>query len=334
MPQQIVEYRCLLISPGDVAEERDALTRLMVDWNAQIGKGLGVRVELVRWESHAAPDMSGPPQDVINSQLVGDCDLGIAVFWSRLGTPTSTHPSGSVEEVYRLIQQGARVMVYFSERPIPQSALRDDQFAKLQEIRQRFQEQGLLATYSDADHLCRQVQLHLTNVVTTLLAKDRDVSALVPSSGTLTAPTPDVRVTVRGAVALHPITGKVVALSIGIQNHSPVSVFTGNIFIETRTGEQVMFKDDVITGEGQKPRELRPGESYEFYIDPAKLMRFSGLGLVCAAMRDAIGRVYRSTESELQNALRNVGYELPAGDEEAEGESPGRDSNESSQGPK
>lgn len=179
MPQQkqIVEYRCLLISPGDVTEERDALTKLVGDWNAQIGKGLGVRVELVRRESHATPDISGAPQDVINSQLVGYCDLGIAVFWSRLGTPTATHPSGSVEEVYRLIQRGARVMVYFSEHPIPQSALRDDQFAKLQEIRQRFQEQGLLATYSDADHLCRQVQLHLTNVVTALLAKDRDVSS-------------------------------------------------------------------------------------------------------------------------------------------------------------
>src|SRR5438045_1658210 len=100
MPQQIIEYRCLLISPGDVAEERDALTKLVNDWNAQIGCGLGVRVELVRWESHATPDMSGPPQEVINTQLLGDCDLGIAVFWSRLGTPTSTHPSGSVEEVY------------------------------------------------------------------------------------------------------------------------------------------------------------------------------------------------------------------------------------------
>lgn len=100
-------------------------------------------------------------------------------------------------------------------------------------------------------------------------------------------------------------------LSIGIQNHSPVSVFMGNIFIETRTGEQVFVKDDVITGEWQRPRELRPGESFEFNINPAELMKFSGLGLICAAMRDAIGRVYRSTEAELRNALRGVGYELP-----------------------
>lgn len=33
MPQQIIEYRCLLISPGDVTEERDALTKLVNEWN-------------------------------------------------------------------------------------------------------------------------------------------------------------------------------------------------------------------------------------------------------------------------------------------------------------
>jgi|SRR5947209_8424752 len=61
MPRQIIEYRCLLISPGDVTEERDALTKLVNDWNAQVGNGLGARVDLVRWESHATPDMAGPP---------------------------------------------------------------------------------------------------------------------------------------------------------------------------------------------------------------------------------------------------------------------------------
>jgi hypothetical protein len=58
MPRQTIEYRCLLISPGDVSAERDALTELVNRWNAQIGRGLNARVELVRWESHATPDMT------------------------------------------------------------------------------------------------------------------------------------------------------------------------------------------------------------------------------------------------------------------------------------
>jgi hypothetical protein len=306
MPKQTIEYRCLLISPSDVSEERDALTELVNNWNAQIGQGLGVRVELVRWESHATPDMSDSPQNVINTQLVEECDLGIAVFWSRLGTPTSSHPSGSVEEIYKLLHKGARVLVYFSERPIPQNALRDDQFTKLQEVRTQFQDQGLLATYSDTANLREQVQLHLTNVITQLLAKDRDVANFVPSSGSVTAPTPDVRVTVRAGVALLPLRGTVKSLVISVQNHSPVTVFLGNVVIETRTGEQLIFPTDYLTGKWQERRELRSGESFSFYIDPEEVKKFSEKGLICAAAMDDIDRVYRSSESELQNALKQL----------------------------
>jgi hypothetical protein len=306
MPKQTIEYQCLLISPSDVLEERDALTELVNNWNAQIGRGLGVRVELVRWESHATPDMADSPQNVINIQLVEDCDLGIAVFWSRLGTPTSSHPSGSVEEIYKLVHKGARVLVYFSERPIPQSALHDDQFPKLQEVRTQLQDQGLLATYSNIANLREQVQLHLTNVITQLLAKDRDVTSFVPASGSVTAPTPDVRVTVRAGVAVLPLRGAVKPLVISVQNHSPVDVFLGNVVIETRTGEQLYFPTDYVTEEWQKRRELRSGESFSFYINPDEVKKFSEKGLICAAIKDDIDRVYRSSESELQNALKQL----------------------------
>ena len=40
-----------------------------------------------------------PPQKIINAQLVDECDLGIAVFWSRLGTPTEKHPSGQCSAI-------------------------------------------------------------------------------------------------------------------------------------------------------------------------------------------------------------------------------------------
>src|SRR5437867_1957784 len=113
MPQQISEYRCLLISPSDVTEERDALTNMVQSWNAQIGGALNVRVELLRWESHATPDMTRQPQTVLNEQLLETCELGIAVFWSRIGTAMQDYESGSVEEIDRLLKRGVRVLVYF-----------------------------------------------------------------------------------------------------------------------------------------------------------------------------------------------------------------------------
>src|SRR5260370_29452559 len=102
MPEQITEYKCLLISPGDVTAERDALTDMAQSWSAHIGKHLNVRVDLVRWESHGTPDMSQPAQAALNEQLLDDCELAIAVFWTRVGTATQDYESGSVEEIERL----------------------------------------------------------------------------------------------------------------------------------------------------------------------------------------------------------------------------------------
>lgn len=99
MPKEILVYRCLLISPNDVQEEGKGLADSVAHWNAQVGDALGARVELIRWETHSAPDMSAPPQEVLNSQIVEDCDLATAVFWYRLGTPTKDFESGSIEEI-------------------------------------------------------------------------------------------------------------------------------------------------------------------------------------------------------------------------------------------
>lgn len=305
MPKQIIEYRCLLISPGDVSEERDALTSLANDWNAHVGVGLNARVEFVRWESHATPDMSDAPQNVINRQLLNDCDLGLAVFWSRLGTPTAGYPSGSVEEVYRLIQRGARVMVYFSSRPIPQESLLDDQFAKLREMREKFRQEGLLATYSDVRNLREQVNLHLTNVITQLVSKDRGIATFAPVSGTLTAPTPDVRVTVNAGFNLSLGGEPIYMLNIAVQNHSPVPVyFSGGVYIESRSGGILVPNGDFISNEYQRFRELPPGRSFSLNVDPEEIREHRSKGLVCAAARDDIGRVYRSDQSEFATAMK------------------------------
>lgn len=295
-----------MISPGDVLEERDTLTQMISSWNAQIGAGLNTRVELVRWESHATPDMSGTAQSIINTQLVGDCDLGIAVFWSRLGTPTAIYLSGSVEKIYRLIQNGARVLVYFCNRPIPQEALRDDQFPKLQEVRKRFEDEGLLSTYTAVQNLREQVQLHLTNVITQLLSKDRGATTYIPVSGTLTAPAPDVRVYVRVGIFAPPIGEPIELLIIIVENHSPVVVYLSQIFLELQTNEWLFLKRDFVTGELNSHRQLNPGQRIDLHISPDEIRKFQSKGFICAAAKDEINRIYRSSQSELQNAVRSL----------------------------
>jgi hypothetical protein len=149
MSKRVVEYRCLLISPGDVDQERSAVVEAIDRWNALVGAALDARVHLVRWETHGVPDASAPPQEVLNRQIVDECDFGIAVFWTRIGTATTTHPSGSIEEIERLRERGARVLVYVSSAPIPQDRLKDDQFQRLSEFKGRLQQESLLGSYQD-----------------------------------------------------------------------------------------------------------------------------------------------------------------------------------------
>jgi hypothetical protein len=305
MSKQIREYSCLLISPSDVQRERDALTDLVINWNAQIGRALGARVDLVKWESHAVPDMSAEPQEVIDKQLVVDSDFGIAVFWSRIGTPTRKHASGSVEEIYKLAQRGARVLVYLNTSAIPQEALKDDQYRRLQDAKKRFEKDGLIATYSDISQLREKVQLHITSVVSELLA--RDSKDPIPEQTVATASVPDVRVKVSPAVTADPWGRGIDLLVVTVQNYSPGPVFLGNVFLEASNNMTFFAAIDPITRERQTKRKLESGESFDFHFTKEQLSReASPYELQCAAVRDAVDRVYRSSKQEFQKVLQAV----------------------------
>src|SRR5258706_14587433 len=97
MPNRPLNYACLIISPDDVQAERRAVAEELARWNASGGRALDLRVEPVQSETHARPEMGLPPQDVLNRQIVDNWDFGIAVFGSKLGSPTVSDQSVSVE---------------------------------------------------------------------------------------------------------------------------------------------------------------------------------------------------------------------------------------------
>lgn len=299
MPKSVIEYKCLLISPRDVEDERKALTELVTRWNAQIGNALDTRIDLVRWESHATPEMGGDEvQSILNDQIVDNCDFGVAIFWSRIGTPTKEFASGSVEELRQLIARGARVLVYFSRKPIPQELLDIEQFKKLEEFKKEIQKEGLLGEYSDIHNLKEQVLLHLTSVLVDLLSKDR------PGIGQIGKPTPfsmqkpDIKIkTTPGFVSTGAGTRDV--LIIEVQNHSPMVVFTGMVSIQLKNQHKLVFTQDSM-GEHQRRRELRPGEKFAFYLFPEMIFdKVSPDDISHIVVTDDIDRTYESDPAQL-----------------------------------
>jgi len=62
------------------------------------------------------PEMSGRPQGIINQRLLKECDLLIAAFWTRIGSPAGVAASGTVEEIEEHLAAGKEAMIYFLKR--------------------------------------------------------------------------------------------------------------------------------------------------------------------------------------------------------------------------
>lgn len=116
--------RLFIASPGDVHQERDEACRMIHNWNAAHSMSRSVLIEPVRVETHSHAVQGGHPQDLINGQLLDRCDLLVAILWSRLGTPTNSDLSGTVQEIREFSEKKGpeRVLIFFCDRPLPNSA--------------------------------------------------------------------------------------------------------------------------------------------------------------------------------------------------------------------
>ena len=93
----------LIASPSDVEDARDVVEREIEEWNRANSRARRLTLVPIRWERDAVPQLGSPPQQLLNSQIVQDADIGIGLFRGRLGTPTEHAASGTVEELDLLV---------------------------------------------------------------------------------------------------------------------------------------------------------------------------------------------------------------------------------------
>jgi hypothetical protein len=172
MPRTEKVLVVFVASPSDLEEERGRLEDHIRELNLTWSKTFGVRLELVRWETHAFPGAGVDAQDVINRELGDDHDLFIGMMWGRFGSPTGRAESGTEEEFLRAKARfdadpsALQIMFYFKDAPLPPSKIDPEQLAKVQSFRESLGEEGLLhwsfATPEEFDQLLR---LHLARYI-------------------------------------------------------------------------------------------------------------------------------------------------------------------------
>jgi uncharacterized protein YukE len=173
MPRQETILSVFLASPSDVSAERTRLEEVIAELNQSWSRTLGVRLDLIRWETHAYPGFGDDAQDVINEQIPLDYDIFIGILWSRFGTPTGRAGSGTQEEYLRAKEKWDRdrasinIMFYFKDSPLAPSQIDGSQLAKVSGFRQSLADAGsLYSTYSGSeDDFANLVRIHLTRVI-------------------------------------------------------------------------------------------------------------------------------------------------------------------------
>lgn len=159
--------KVMIASPGDVGAARQVVRDVLQEWNFVHSEDKQLVLMPVGWDTHAQPAMGDRPQALINKQVLQGCDLLIAIFWTRLGSPTGKSDSGTVEEIEEHINAGKPAMIYFSQEPVRPDSVDDAQYRALKEFKKDCESRGLVETYESIQEFREKFSRQLAQTVIT-----------------------------------------------------------------------------------------------------------------------------------------------------------------------
>lgn len=78
----------MIVSPSDVLKEREIAKNVLYRWNEINSRTRCITFSVLGYDINAHADSGCHPQESLNHQLLEQADLIIAIFWTKLGTPT------------------------------------------------------------------------------------------------------------------------------------------------------------------------------------------------------------------------------------------------------
>jgi hypothetical protein len=176
--------RLLISCPGDVPAHDLAVVHKAINrWNGIYGTAFSAVIVPISWGTHAAAEFGQPPQDILNKQLVDECDICLALFANRLGTPTRVAESGTAEEIERFGRGERYVGILQSRRQVDASRIELEQAKKLEAYLASMRENALILEYENDDELSQRVDTILVSAV----SRDQGRTALHLHSSTRVA---------------------------------------------------------------------------------------------------------------------------------------------------
>jgi hypothetical protein len=153
MPRLSTAFDVFIASPSDIVDERVEVRKVIADWNATHSRKENTILNPILWESHSWPEMGDRPQAILNKQIVDECDILIGFFWTRIGTPTGSEVSGTIEEIKNFWKDKKPVLLYFSSRSISPENIDLNQLEKLKQFKLECKNFGLISEYESIEEL-------------------------------------------------------------------------------------------------------------------------------------------------------------------------------------
>jgi len=161
MAMNAVVYQVAIASPSDVKAERLFARQAIYEWNSAHSAKRAAILHPVGWEKDVSPLMGGTAQGHIDKQIIKESDFLIAIFWTRLGTPTGGAESGTVKEIKEFLDAEKPVAVYFNTQPARLSDTDRDQYDALQEFLRWCRGNGLISEYDGIEEFKDKLRLDL-----------------------------------------------------------------------------------------------------------------------------------------------------------------------------
>lgn len=161
-------YNIMIGCPSDISkEEVNTIFDVIHSWNADNSHSMGIVLLPMHWSKNSYPIMGKDPQKIINEQMTDNSDIIICLFAGKLGTPTSTHESGTVEELQSHIEEGKSAMVFFKKNFCPGTP---EEYNRIFNFRKTLETKGLYAEYETPADLRETLQHSITKYVNSYLS--------------------------------------------------------------------------------------------------------------------------------------------------------------------
>lgn len=145
MPDNIKRYKLLISCPGDVQKEIKLIEKCVKRFNDTFEDCESISIKPIHWTKDSYPESGAKPQEILNDQIVNECDATVAIFRTRFGTPTDKYGSGTEEEIEITLQAHKQVFLYILDYS-PSDDQQED-YKKIQDFVARFADRGYYKKY-------------------------------------------------------------------------------------------------------------------------------------------------------------------------------------------